>query len=698
MIAKIQSCHTEKPAYVYIRQSTMGQVRHHQESTERQYALKDKALALGWNPTMVRILDRDLGQSGAQSSGREDFQSLVADVSMNKVGAVFSLEASRLARSCTDWHRLLELCALTRTLIIDEDGCYDPADFNDQLVLGFKGTMSQAELHFLRSRLQGGKLNKAKKGELRFPLPVGLCYDSERRIVLDPDQEVRGAIELMFSTFRETGTAYAVVQLFASRWIKFPKRSYGGAWNGKLIWGRLTHQRVLQILKNPSYAGVYVFGRYRHRKEISAEGKIRSRMVKMTMPDWRVMLENHHDGYISWEEFVQNQVALEKNQTNKETAHLSGPPREGLALLQGLLLCGHCGRRISARYMGNGGIYPTYACNWLRREGLATKSCLSLRCDLVDQAVCELVLSILQPAKIEVALKAVEELEHRNEAVTNQWQMKIQRAAYEADLAQRRYEEVDPANRLVAGTLERRWNEALLKVEEVKQAYAEFQNKETLTVTAQQRERILSLAKDIPRLWNAATTPPKERKRILRLLIKDVTVNAIPDTRKVQLHIRWQGGACEELSIERPAPVYDQIRYPKELVAKIRTLACQHQDSEVANILNKESRVSPKGKAFTASMIKWVRYTYRIPAPSLKLPGEFTIPDLTRRFGVSMYVIYYWIQTNLLPARKINGGSPYLITVTPEKEKEIRDRINNSTKLQNQRVRNPQPELSGGAL
>src|SRR5438445_8299752 len=318
MNPKISEQQQSKPAYIYVRQSTLAQVRHHQESTERQYALRKKALELGWSETSIRILDRDLGVSGAHTTGRADFKTLVADVSMGQVGAVFALEASRLARSNVDWHRLLELCALTRTLVIDEDGCYDPADFNDGLLLGLKGVMASAEIHFLRARLQGGKLNKAKKGELRFPLPVGFCYDVESRIILDPDEEVRGAVSLVFRLFRETGTAFAVMQRFAQGALRFPKRSYGGAWDGKIIWGRLTHGRVLGMLKNPSYAGMYVFGRYQYRRQISPEGAVHKRTHAVAMPDWRVSLKEHHEGYITLEEFFRNQKCLEKNRTNGE--------------------------------------------------------------------------------------------------------------------------------------------------------------------------------------------------------------------------------------------------------------------------------------------------------------------------------------------------------------------------------------------
>ena len=386
MISKIQNHHREKSAYIYLRQSTMGQVRHHQESTERQYALKERAIELGWTPGMIRVIDSDLGISGTQMSNREGFKTLVAEVSLKQVGAVFALEASRLSRSNTDWHRLLELCSITETLIIDEDGCYNPADFNDQLLLGLKGTMSQAELHFLRTRLLGGKVNKAKKGKLRFPLPVGFCYDEEDNIVLDPDEEVRGVVGLLFSTFRQTGSAYGVVHKFAKNNIKFPKRSYGGIWDGRLIWGQLTHGRVLGVLKNPSYAGVYVYGRYKYAKKILSDGNIVNKVEKMPMDSWQVAINDHHRGYINWDEFLDNQKILLQNQTNGEETLLSGSAREGLALLQGLLLCDDCGHKIRVRYKGNGGVYPTYECNWRKREGLSGATCLSVRCDNLDQS------------------------------------------------------------------------------------------------------------------------------------------------------------------------------------------------------------------------------------------------------------------------------------------------------------------------
>jgi len=682
MIEKITAQHLQKPAYVYLRQSTMGQVRHHRESTERQYALREKALALGWDPSTIRVLDGDLGCSGAQSAGREDFKTLVAEVSLDHVGAVFSLEASRLARSNLDWHRLLELCALTQTLVIDEDGCYDPGEFNDGLLLGLKGTMAQAELHFLRARLQGGKLNKAQKGELRFPLPVGLCHDEQGQIVLDPDEEVRGAVQSVFRLFRQSGSAYGVVQWFAGHDLRFPKRAYGGVWNGQLIWGRLTLERVLGLVKNPSYAGVYVYGRFQYRRELTPDGEIRSRMHTVPQDEWRVCLKNHHEGYITWDEYLANQERLAKNCTRSEATILSGPAREGLALLQGLLLCGTCGRRITMRYQGNGGIYPTYECNWRRREGLATCSCLSIRCNLLDAAISEQLLAALKPAELELASEALNQLEARDQALSRQWQMRLERADYEAQLAERRYQEVDPSNRLVAATLEQRWNQALGHLEALKQQARESQRQKARVATPEQKAQLLALAQDLPRLWHAPTTTPKDRKRMLRLLIKDITVEKLADTRQVVLHIRWQGGACTDITVNRLPPVADQVRYPTELVERIRALAETLPDKQIAHHLDQEGRVSPRGKPFTASMIKWVRCRYRISLPQLMRPDEMTVSQTMEKLGVSRHVVYYWIERGVVKARRLNRGSPYWITVDQEKELELRDWVRNSSRIQ----------------
>lgn len=685
MISKIQTTHLQKPAYIYIRQSTMAQVRHHQESTERQYALRDKAMALGWPSERIRILDRDLGVSGAQANGRADFQSLVADVSMHKVGAVFSLEASRLSRSSADWHRLLELCAFTDTVIIDEDGIYNPADFNDQLLLGLKGTMSQAELHFLRARLQGGKRNKAQKGELKSPLPVGFVHDEENSIVFDPDSQVQHVVRFLFDSFRQTGSAYGVVHRFSKVELQFPKRAYGGVWDGSLIWGRLTGSRVLGVLKNPVYAGAYVHGRYQSVKEITPDGVLCSRVKKMPISDWTVLIRDHHEGYISWEEFMQNQQLLERNRTNADETLLGSAAREGLALLQGLLLCAHCGRRITVRYKGNGGLYPTYECNWRRREALSSHACLHLRCDLADQPIIRRVFEVIRPKQIEIAIKAMEELQRRQDSIDTQWRMKIERAQYNAHLAQRRYEEVDPSNRLVAATLERRWNEALTQLKEIKEAFSKHQFQKGIPVTEEQKTELRTLARDLPRLWKAPTTKAKDRKRILRLLIKDITVEKLPTPKQVILHVRWQGGAVEDIPVIVPPNCPDQIRYPEEIVKRIRVMARDHTDVQIASTFNQEKIKSAKDNIFTPSIIRWIRYKHRILKPDLKRPNELTVSEVAKKFAISRYVVYYWIEHKIIPIRRLNSTSPYWITLSPSKERELSEWIKNSSKINKQR-------------
>jgi DNA invertase Pin-like site-specific DNA recombinase len=681
MNSTISEQHLSRTAYVYVRQSTLAQVRHHQESTERQYALREKALELGWREPSVQILDRDLGKSGAQIAGREDFKTLVAEVSMGQVGAVFALEVSRLARSNLDWHRLLELCALTGTLVIDEDGCYNPADFNDGLLLGLKGTMAQAELHLLRGRLLGGKLNKARKGELRFPLPVGLCYDEDDRIVLDPDEEVQGAVALVFRLFHETGSAFAVVQRFAETSLRFPKRSYGGAWDGKLIWGRLTHGRVLSMLKNPAYAGMYVFGRYQYHRQIRPSGEVHQRMRRVPMADWRVRLEEHHEGYIGWDEYLKNQERLEKNRTNGGEMMLSGPAREGLALLQGLLLCSHCGRALTVRYMGNGGIYPCYLCNRLRRDGLARKDCVNFRSDLLDDAVAEEVLKALEPAQLELALAALEELEARDQTIGRQWQIRLERAEYEAALAERRYLEVDPSQRLVAATLERRWNAALLQWEELKKQAAQFRQQQARVATPEQKAKVLALANDLPRLWHAPTTQAKDRKQMLRLLIKDITVEKSSVPKHLLAHIRWQGNACSDLTVQLPPSMADRMRYPAEVVDRVREMARQLPDAAIAERFREEGYSSATGKPYSTTIIRWIRFRYRIPSPALRRPEELTVAQVAKHFGVRPGVVYYWIERTHLQARRVNAGSPYWIVLNETDKQKLQAWVQNSNRI-----------------
>jgi DNA invertase Pin-like site-specific DNA recombinase len=676
---KITPQHLQQTAYVYVRQSTLGQVLHHQESTQRQYALKDKALSLGWNEGQIRVLDRDLGLSGTQSQNREDFKTLLADVSLGEVGAVLALEASRLARSNADWHRLIEVCSLTGTLILDEDGVYDPADFNDGLLLGLKGTMSAAELHFLCGRLQGGKRNKAERGELRFPLPVGLSWN-EKQMVLDPDQEVQGAVRLLFQFFRDTGSAYGVAHRFAEKGLKFPKRAYGGVWNGQLIWGHLTDRRVLSVLHNPAYAGVYVFGRFRCVKQILQDGQIRQRVRERPRDTWLVEIQNHHPGYLSWEDYLENLDRLEGNCTHGPETALPGAAREGLALLHGLLMCGQCGRRLTVRYRGNGGIYPTYECNWRRRQAQAKRACMTIPCPPLDEAVTDRVLKAVDAEQLTLALAAHDELAQRDESLLRQWHMRLERAQYEADLAQRRYEQVDPANRLVAAWLESRWNEALRRVGEVRHQMTEFQRRQTRTFSAEQRDAILALAGNLPQLWCADTTLAKDKKRILRLLVEDITVER-GEGREVQLHVRWSGGACEDLRVTLPAKIQDRLRYPSERIEEIRRLAAEHTDAEIVDAFNRRGQLSSRGQPFTAKMIAWIRSKHRIPAVKLRRPDELTVDEIASKFGVSRGVVYYWINRKILPARQLAANRPYWITLSEQQEKELRTSVRSSKRI-----------------
>lgn len=657
-------------------------MRNHRESTERQYALQQTARSLGWSLARIKVLDGDLGKSGTSTTDRTDFKTLVADVSLGKAGAVLAVEASRLARSNADWHRLIEICGITGTLIIDEDGCYDPCDFNDGLLLGLKGTMAQAELHFIRARLQGNKLNKAKKGELRFPLPVGYVFDSANRIVKDEDAEVRSAIELVFATFDQCGSAYGVVQRFSKEKLLFPKRSYGGVWAGKLHWGQLTDGRVGSILKNPRYAGVYSFGRFREVKEILGDGEVRSRTSRMPREKWLVEIQDHHDGYISFEQHLKNLNRLEKNRTNSEEVVLSGPAREGLALLQGLLLCGCCGRRLTPRYRGNGGIYPIYQCNWRKREGLSKTACMTVQCGSVDRAIEQRVLQVVNEEQVNLAVEAYEVVLERHAQIDSQWKMRRERAEYEVQLAQRRYEQVDPNNRLVASTLEQRWNDALIELQDVQQQI-EDNGKRARTLTPQQRAEVLGLAKDLPRLWRSGKVFSKDKKRFLQLLIADITVEKRERSRAI-LHIHWQGGLYEDLIVDLPRPSAERWRHDESIIQRVREMSIEYTDSEIASQFNALGMLTNKGRAYTRASIAWIRYKHRLPSVDKKQPGERTVKEVSQTFDVSLGVVYYWIERQIISARRLNEGSPYWIAITPEKHEELAKWVCESKRLKSQ--------------
>ena len=542
---KVQGIHLRRTAYLYIRQSTLRQVFENTESTKRQYGLRQKAIALGWPEDRVVVIDNDLGQSGASAADREGFQRLVTEVSLGRAGIVLGLEVSRLARNNTDWHRLLEICALTDTLILDEDGIYDPSHFNDRLLLGLKGAMSEAELHVLRARLQGGIRNKARRGELIIKPPIGFVYSTEGVLVLDPDQQVQQSLRLLFETFRRTGSATATVKLFRKQGLLFPRRIAGGPQRGDLVWGALGHCQVLRILHNPRYAGAFVFGRYRSRRTLDGH----SRTVAVPEEEWETLIPGAHPGYLSWDDYQQNQKRLHDSAQAIGNDRRRSPAREGPALLQGLILCGRCGQRMTVRYhVRYGCLCPEYLC---QREGIehAHRVCQQVPGNGIDEAIAALLVEAVSPVALEVALSVHQELQSRLEEADRLRLQQVERAQYEADLARRRYMRVDPENRLVADSLEAEWNSKLRTVTEAQRERERQRQQDRQALNDQQRAAILALATDFPRLWRDSNTPDRERKRMTRLLLEDVTLLRA-DT--IVLQIRFKGGATRTLTVPLP--------------------------------------------------------------------------------------------------------------------------------------------------
>src|SRR5215831_6790156 len=482
---KVNASHLKRDAYLYIRQSTLRQVFENTESTLRQYDLRQRAVALGWPIERIIVIDSDLGQSAATAADREGFQRLVTDVSLEKAGIVLGLEVSRLARNSTDWHRLLEICALTDTLILDEDGLYDPRHFNDRLLLGLKGTMSEAELHVIRARLQGGIWNKARRGELQCPLPVGFLYNSEGRPILDPDKQVQEGLRFFFDTFRRTGSAFAVVKAFRQKQLLFPQRLKKGPHKGELEWGALMHSRALNILHNPRYAGAFVYGRQRTR--LKPDGK--ETYTKLPREQWTV-LKDAHPGYISWGQYEENLQRLQQNaQANGQDPRKS-PPREGPALLQGLAVCGRCGSRMTVRYhTRQTQLIPEYVCQSDGADHIIS-ICQRVFGEHVDHAVGQLLIDTITPLALEVTLTVQQEIQARLDDVDRLRKKAVERARYEADLAQRRYLHVDPANRLVADSLEADWNHKLRALKDAQEEYEKRCQSDRIAIGEQQRASI----------------------------------------------------------------------------------------------------------------------------------------------------------------------------------------------------------------
>ena len=666
--SKIRSSHLERVAMVYVRQSSLAQVREHTESTARQYALADRAVAAGWPRARVEVVDDDLGVSGASTEGRAGYLGLVARVCLGEVGAVFGLEVSRLARSSADLSRLLELARLTDTLVIDGDGVYDLSDFNDRLLLGLKSTMSEAELHLLAGRLQGAKRAAAARGVLRVPLPVGMVYDEGGGVVIDPDQEVAAALRGVFSAFEQTGSAYGVVGAFADR--RFPKRAYGGAWAGVLRWGALTHSRVLGILSNPCYAGAYVYGRRRTRRMVEPDGTVRSRTELRALDAWEVVIRDHHVGYVDWGAFLVNRARLAANRTNGGER----PVREGAALCQGIIVCGSCGRAMSTRYQGERGYYE---CSHARSDHVATRSCRCVRADVIDEVVAQRLLRALEPDQVALALAATDEVRDRRERGVRAAELALERARFDADRAERALTLVEPENRLVARTLEVRWEEKLSALAESEQRLAAARSKQQ---PLPPRERLERLAADLPALWVAPSTAHRDRKRLLRTLVADVSVLPESDQSRVRIGIRWHSGAADELSLLRPQSGAEQRRTDPAAIAFVREFGATRSNAELADALNAAGYTTGVGRAFDRVAVTNLRHYHGLCVEGVLQAGEVSVNDVARRLGISYGSVNYWIKRGWLEARRAPGGR-WAVPFNAEIEAACRARITASRQL-----------------
>jgi DNA invertase Pin-like site-specific DNA recombinase len=643
---KIQADHLRRDAFLYVRQSSLRQVFENTESTKRQYALRERAVALGWPIERIHTIDSDLGVSGAHADNRDGFQSLVSEVALGHAGIILGLEVSRFARNNADWHRLLELAALARTLILDEDGIYDPAHFNDRLLLGLKGTMSEAELHVLKARLQGGIRNKARRGELKIPLPIGLVYDAAGAVALDPDRQIQDAIRLLFDTFREIGSASALVRRFRREGLQFPRRIHRGIGKGDVLWGPLDHCRVIQILHNPRYAGAFVYGR--HRSATDAGVNKSAHVLKVAREQWQVLIRNAHPGYISWEEYEHNEITLKQN-TAGWSAHGRGRlPREGLALLQGRVICGRCGTRMQVRYQRLGeALTPYYLCHQevVRRAG---KACQSIRGRDIDQVISDLLLQTVTPAALEVALAVQDEIAGRIEKADQLRRSQLERTRYEAELARRRYLKVDPDNRLVADTLEADWNEHLRRLDALQQQHEQQRKADSGLLSDEARTRILALCADFPRVWNDPRTPSLERKRMVALLIEDVTlVKADP----IAIHVRFRGGQTTSLAVARPVPIARVRKTLPEVIQTLDQLLETCSDREAAAQLNALGFGNWKHEPFTAKRVCYVRQAYNLKSrfDRLRARGYLTATELASQLGICIDRVHTLGREGVLP-------------------------------------------------
>ena len=665
--SKIQPTHTQRAACVYIRQSTPGQVEHNRESTARQYALADRASQLGWSKEQVVIIDDDLGLSGSSTDKRSGFARLTSEVALAHVGIVLGLEVSRLARNNADWYRLLELCGVTDTLIGDSDGVYHPALFNDRLLLGLKGTMSEAELHIIRARLDGGIRNKAARGELRRGLPVGFVWGEQAgEVLFHPDEAVTGAIRTVFERFVEFGSARRVWLWFRSEGLSFPLQHAPTGEPGPIRWVTPTYTALHHILTNPVYAGAYAYGKSRCERYVDERGVVKKRMRHLPIAQWAVLIPDHHPGFIDWATFQANQARLASN-TRPKPHQSGGAVREGSALLQGLATCGHCGRRLLTHYRGRNST-PGYHCAGKDIVEGRGQYCLTIGGLAIEQAVANAFVEAVTPAAVEATMLSVQQLQANHDAVLSQWRLELERARYEAEKAERRYRSVEPENRLVARGLETEWENRL---RDLATAEAELRRREQYhpnRLGPEQLQRIQMLGSDLRQVWAAPTTTDRDRKELLRTLLEEVIFDLKRAEGMAHLTLRWRGGAITLLDVHVPRFRPMGPRTDEDTISLLRRLAALYPDEIIAGILNRQGRKTATGERFTANQVGSLRRYRNIPRfhPLAEPPsGELvSIRKAAQILGMNTSSIHRWLADGFIAGDQVTPGAPWQIRIT----------------------------------
>jgi DNA invertase Pin-like site-specific DNA recombinase len=657
---KIRSRHLDRLAIVYVRQSTPHQVADHRESADLQYQLRRRAIDLGWSEARVLVIDEDQGVSGQAIDNRPGLQRLLAEVSLGRVGIVFGREVSRLSRSNKDWHQLLELCGLFQVLIGDADGIYDPADYNDRLLLGLRGMMSEAELHILRMRLHHGKLNKARRGELFTCVPIGHVRSAWGGIMLDPDEQVRAVIQLVFAKFDELGSVPKVNAYFASHRIQIGARLYKGAAKGRLEWRPTRRRALYEILRHPACAGACVYGRTAVEVTAKAAGRGKSGRRSVSQEEWICLLKDRLPAYLSWEQYEQNQQRLQENDRGRGASRSASG--RAPTLLNGRLTCGRCGSPMGARN-ARPGANPRYACDQLHLENCGPL-CQSLSAATVDRLIETLIFQAVQPAALELSMRAAEQSARDRERLHAHGQQRRERADYEAGLAKRRYETVDPENRLVARELERQWEQRLTELRQLEDDYARFCQEQPRHLTAADRQRIRTLAENLPALWQAETTTGADRRAVVRQLIERVVLTRRDTSEEIKVVVRWRGGAETRHEVYQSLRRYADVTGFKALRSRLTELRGQGKTGEqIAEALNREGQRTARGGQYTGWRVRTLCVRLgltTVPAGVARpagLPGrgEWWLPELAAELGVKPIVVHRWRWSGWVHARQLPG-------------------------------------------